>query len=219
MNIQLRIGRFLLCFLVINILFVHPPVYTFASGELDGLEENLMNRSGEGLTEENPLLGNPMQLFFRFIVSSVAIIALIYFFLKFLAKKQKQLQQHQLFQNLGGVTLGQNKSIQLVKMGDKLFVVGVGDQITLLQIIEEPGQVAALIEETDVQSSITTPDWLAKWLPKREQQGEGDAYQGEQSFRTLFERSLGAQSSQRSQLMVDLSQQSDQAPHTKHKEG
>ena len=43
--------------------------------------------------------------------------------------------------SLGGVPLGQNKSIQIVEIGHSLFVVGVGENIQLLDKIIDADEV------------------------------------------------------------------------------
>ena len=39
-------------------------------------------------------------------------------------------------QNLGGVGVSQGKSVQLLQVGNSLFLVGVGEDITLLKEID-----------------------------------------------------------------------------------
>ncbi|MDT2247325.1 flagellar biosynthetic protein FliO [Paenibacillus larvae] len=45
---------------------------------------------------------------------------------------------------MGGVPLGQNKSIQIVEIGQSLYIVGVGDNIQLLEKVDNPDQVALI---------------------------------------------------------------------------
>ena len=40
--------------------------------------------------------------------------------------------------SLGGIPLGQNKSLQVVELSGRVYIVGVGDNITLLDKIDEP---------------------------------------------------------------------------------
>ena len=40
--------------------------------------------------------------------------------------------------SLGGIPLGQNKSLQVVELSGRVYVVGVGDSITLLDKIDDP---------------------------------------------------------------------------------
>ncbi len=47
------------------------------------------------------------------------ILFLIYFLLKLLNKKNRLFQQSKTLENLGGISLGQNKSIQVIRVGEK----------------------------------------------------------------------------------------------------
>src|SRR5690625_7175869 len=64
-------------------------------------------------------------------------------------RKNHTLQRSQVIQNLGGLPLGHNKSIQLVRIGEEVYIIGVGEQInkidkitdeSLLHIHEESGE-------------------------------------------------------------------------------
>src|SRR5690606_3531265 len=61
-----------------------------------------------------------------FIVLAI-IIGLIIFTLKFLAQKNQAWSQAKSLRHLGGIAVGQNKSVQLIKIGSHVYVVGVGE--------------------------------------------------------------------------------------------
>lgn len=65
------------------------------------------------------------------------VLALIYFLLKFLNRRNKLFQQVKTLENMGGIAVGQNKSIQIVRIGSTLYVVGVGENVELLQEITD----------------------------------------------------------------------------------
>ena len=48
--------------------------------------------------------------------------------------------------NMGGISLGQHKSIQLVVIGESYYLIGVGDDIRLLKEITDPAEIDKLIE-------------------------------------------------------------------------
>ncbi|TDB50463.1 MULTISPECIES: flagellar biosynthetic protein FliO [Bacillaceae] len=60
------------------------------------------------------------------------VIGLLLIVLRVVKSKGNMLKQNQLVENLGGTNLGNSKSVQVVKVGEQLFVVGVGDNIELL---------------------------------------------------------------------------------------
>ena len=43
--------------------------------------------------------------------------------------------------NMGGISLGQHKSIQLVVIGETYYLIGVGDDISLLKEITDPEEI------------------------------------------------------------------------------
>lgn len=65
------------------------------------------------------------------------ILFLIYFLLKLLNKKNRLFQQSKTLENLGGISLGQNKSIQVIRVGEKMYLIGVGDNVELLQEVSD----------------------------------------------------------------------------------
>ncbi|WP_068774636.1 flagellar biosynthetic protein FliO [Paenibacillus sp. FJAT-26967] len=81
----------------------------------------------------------------------ILIIGLFYGIMKVLSKKNS-LRPHRTMQSLGGVPLGQNKSIQVVEIGNALYVVGVGDNIQLLEKIADPVEAAQLKDKITAQT-------------------------------------------------------------------
>jgi flagellar protein FliO/FliZ len=97
----------------------------------------------------------------------ILIIALFFVLIKFLAKKNQFSPFGRSIRSLGGVPLGTNKSIQIVEIGHSLFVVGVGENIQLLEKIEDAEEVAYVTELlTSAQSDQTSFLSLGKWLEK-----------------------------------------------------
>jgi flagellar protein FliO/FliZ len=82
----------------------------------------------------------------KVIVALVFIIGLFYLIVKLMAQKNKMFQSGRAVKTLGGATLGQNKSIQLVEIGQSLYVVGVGENVNLLAKIEDEEEVAYIQE-------------------------------------------------------------------------
>ena len=48
--------------------------------------------------------------------------------------------------NMGGISLGQQKSIQLVVIGEAYYLIGVGDDIRLLKEITDTEEINKLVE-------------------------------------------------------------------------
>ncbi|WNR46656.1 flagellar biosynthetic protein FliO [Paenibacillus roseipurpureus] len=97
----------------------------------------------------------------------VLIIGLFLVLMRYLAKKNKGSLFGNSIRSIGGVPLGPNKSIQIVEIGHSLFVVGVGENIQLLDKIIDADEVAYITEllqsSQDERMGIAS---LSKWISK-----------------------------------------------------
>ena len=84
------------------------------------------------------------------------ILALIYLLLHFLKRRNKLFQIPHILENLGGISVGQNKSIQLVRIGEKIYVVGVGENVEMLQELTDQAIKEELLQK-DQQQVKTVP--------------------------------------------------------------
>lgn len=130
-------------------------------------EENKLNEQRETINEDDleekdgsELVGNDSfkasTLFFniiKMIIALLFVLALIYIFLLVLRKRNKLMQHHELLENLGGLSLGQNKSIQLIRIGSRIYVVGVGEHVDLMLEITEAEVLDTLLSaDEDVEN-------------------------------------------------------------------
>lgn len=96
--------------------------------------------------------------FIKMFIALGFVLFLVYFLLKFVTKHNRLFQQGQSIVNLGGTSLGQSKSIQMIKVGNRVLVVGVGESISLLKEIEDEQESKELIEEFErKQEQIVEP--------------------------------------------------------------
>lgn len=108
-----------------------------------------LNDSNDGVLLQEESVGTT-SLFFNVIKMLVAllfVLGLIYGILLILKKRNKLLQHHDLLENLGGISLGQNKSLQLIRIGSHIYVVGVGEHVDLMLEITEPEVLDALLNQ------------------------------------------------------------------------
>lgn len=109
----------------------------------------------------------------------VVVIILFYMIIRVLAKRNQIIGTGQSIRSLGGVPLGQNKSIQIVEIGHCLYLVGVGENIQLLEKIDDPDEVAFLTELLTNKSSNTQfasfSDWFKKVRSKSNHEIEEDS--------------------------------------------
>ena len=82
--------------------------------------------------------------------------------------------QHRLMKNVGGLSLGQQKSIQLVIIGETYYLIGVGDEVRLLKEITDPDEIEAL-ESYFNEDEHATPPGLANKLLTMLPLAKGDA--------------------------------------------
>jgi len=87
------------------------------------------------------------RLILQLFIALSIIIGLIYLTFKILNIKSNIIKRSKL-SNLGGISLGQNKSVQLIKIGNKIYVLGVGDDVVLIKIIDDEDEIT-LIEQSE----------------------------------------------------------------------
>ncbi|WP_159435666.1 flagellar biosynthetic protein FliO [Salimicrobium salexigens] len=87
----------------------------------------------------------------KLILALVFVLGLIYGVLKFIQKKNNLFSNTRQMHNLGGVPLGQNRSVQAVKIGGHVYIIGVGDTVEMLtEITDEETRKQLLNGESDL---------------------------------------------------------------------
>jgi len=87
--------------------------------------------------------GSSAGLFFQLIISLALVLGLIYLFF-WILKKKNRLTNSKLYDHLGAIPLGQNKSVQIIEIGNKIYVLGVGEDISTISILESDEEIEAL---------------------------------------------------------------------------
>lgn len=104
--------------------------------------------------------------FGKTLVAFVFVIGLLFALLKFINRKNKAYQSNKLMKNLGGLALGQQKSIQLVTIGDAFYIVGVGENVELLKEITDPEEINRLQQYFEESDDLPTDGLLDRLLSK-----------------------------------------------------
>ncbi|WP_284239237.1 flagellar biosynthetic protein FliO [Paenibacillus glycanilyticus] len=144
------------------------------------------------------------------IVSLFIVIGLIILLIKFLSQRNRMWGTNRAVRSLGGVALGQNNSLQVVELSGRLYVVGVGENVTLLDKIDDEKQVQAILASLDRQTNTAgfSPSTISDFL-KRFRKVEANAGQDlteEQwntqstSFQHLLNQNLSKQAGRKEQL-------------------
>ncbi|MGA9289087.1 MAG: flagellar biosynthetic protein FliO [Anaerobacillus sp.] len=144
--------------LLLGFLFVMP-LHTMAAD--DGSVKDWLTEDGGdpgNLQDEQPaqVEGGNTNIFFlliKLVFYTIVVVGLIYLLIRFLSKRQRKLQHHSVFTPIGGTPLGNNKSVQIVKVGNALYMLGVGDNINLLKEIQDEEEVKHILDTAEEQQS------------------------------------------------------------------
>lgn len=125
-----------------------------ANEEEDANEVADENNANNEVNEEQQQLSfaeppSLLSLFGKLVFALAIIIALIYLFVRFIGKRTRSFSTNHSLQNIGGVPLGTNRSIQIVKVGERLLIVGVGDTIQLLKEIDDKKEIELILKDTE----------------------------------------------------------------------
>lgn len=107
------------------------------------------------LVENEGLSSSFVFNFIKMIFALLLILALIYVILNFIKKRNKLFSNVNVLENLGGITVGANKSIQIVRIGSKIYLFGVGDNVEMLQEITDDEIIDSLLTEEDAFKPAT----------------------------------------------------------------
>ncbi|WP_276352491.1 flagellar biosynthetic protein FliO [Cohnella caldifontis] len=150
------------------------------------------------------------------------IVGLIVLTLRFLGKRSRGWGMNRSLRSLGGYPLGTNKSMQIVEWNGRIYVLGVGENVTLLEAISDPDLVAALLAEHDasVESDRPAlPSWLRKLGQRRPPQADKPELAGtiaRPSFEQTLEARLRelAERRQRAEQLLEDKPPDDRSDHT-----
>lgn len=107
--------------------------------------------------------------FVKMIGALLFVILLIYGFVKLMNRRNRLLKPFQYVENIGGTSVGQNRSVQLIKVGNSVLVVGVGETIQLLKEIEDEKEREAILSQYE-ESMSSKVEWTK--LVNRRKDGE-----------------------------------------------
>lgn len=143
--------------------------------------------------------------FIKMIFATIFVIALLYAVLRFVNKKTKSFQSTQLVENLGGTSLGSNRSVQVIKVGNQILVVGVGESIQLLKEINDQEEYQKIIESYNnkMEQLIQPSDIVTKLLNKAKLKNVSAPHE-ENQFATILRKQLSDFSNGRKKLLEDM---------------
>ncbi|MDR7072152.1 flagellar protein FliO/FliZ [Fictibacillus barbaricus] len=134
------------------------------SGKSDGSVKQAKND-----TTNQSESGSTFFMLVKLIFMLGIVLAILFIVLKFIQKKSVSFQDGKNLQSLGGIGVGQNRSIQLIKTGSSVLVVGVGDTITLLKEVTDEAEVKSMMDQHAVQNVSTVASQLKDRLLKQKE--------------------------------------------------
>ncbi|UOQ43044.1 flagellar biosynthetic protein FliO [Halobacillus salinarum] len=146
-------------------------------------------------TEQSSLVWSIIRLIFVLLF----VLALIYGLLKFFNSKNKLFRSSRTMENLGGMNLAPNRSIQAVRIGKQVFIVGVGESVDIITEITDEETKDRLLK-TDEETAIQQAFGLEKWLDKLKGKQASPEKDSSVQFKQLFEKQLTEMSNNRKQL-------------------
>lgn len=164
----------------------------------------------ENSKKDTSLLGTENQTKITFlevlklIGSFVFVIGLLYLVLKFLNKKNKLFQGNKMIENIGGVSLGNNRSVQVVKVGERILIVGVGESVQLLKEIEDSAETDRFLQNE--RNTIEPSTFLNQLFKNRSNTSSEESSEG---FSQLFKRQLDGFSEGRKKIYEGLNKDKD----------
>lgn len=158
-------------------------------------------------------IGDYIGSLFTVLLSLAFIIVLIVLFIKLLSRKNRLWQANQSIRLLGGTGLGQHKSLQVVEVGNVVYVLGIGEDITVVDKVSDPEQVAILLQTfkqaEPVFSASSLPQSVSQWIRQRrskrsnlnETNIEPYTYDNDEvSFHEMFQSKLDEKSDRQSRV-------------------
>ncbi|MFD1735827.1 flagellar biosynthetic protein FliO [Bacillus salitolerans] len=142
--------------------------------------------------------------FFNVIFSFAIVLFLLLATLRFIKKKNQSFDSTRKINNIGGTSLGGNRSIQLIKVGNRILVVGVGENIQLLYEINSEDEINELLSHQDTELPIREPlSFLKNKIFKKDETSQDSV--SEQNFKAIFKDQLSHLQKDRKKLLDELS--------------
>ncbi|WP_246202539.1 flagellar biosynthetic protein FliO [Virgibacillus doumboii] len=134
----------------------------------------------------------------KMVFALLLVLGLIYLLLKFLKNRNKLFNQVQALENLGGISVGPNKSVQLVRIGSKVYVIGVGENVEMLQEIKDEEVKREILHNND-SNEIQQASLLTSLFQKNTDTDEKN--QSKKDFKNMFSTELEKLKQSRSKLI------------------
>lgn len=127
----------------LTVLSLSPPWNAATAAYAEGAADANAFQTGMNVSAVPGNSGAAFIALVKVIFFLIIIIGIFLLIMKVLAKKKWRWNGGRaVFRSYGGLPLGQNKSVQIVEIGKSLYVLGVGDDVKLIQKIDDPEEIA-----------------------------------------------------------------------------
>ncbi len=143
--------------------------------------------------------------YIKMVLALVFVIALLYGVLKFINSRNSKYQQNQLMQNLGGISLGQQKSVQLLKVGETLYLVGVGNDVRILKEVTDSEEKEQLLNLYNEKQELTSQvPYVAELISRfKEKTSKQQEHSQNKDFKEEFQKRLATLGKERQKELED----------------
>lgn len=142
------------------------------------------------------------------IIFALALVLVLIYVLLTLLKRKNNLSKHsQALENLGGISVGQQKSIQVIRIGEKVYAVGIGNDVTMLDEITDENVIRQLEESANMDTpALSFMQQL--FSNKKQENNKDDQSVNAQQFSSQLDRELDKLKAKREQL-IDMNKRDD----------
>ncbi|WP_052344212.1 flagellar biosynthetic protein FliO [Bacillus ndiopicus] len=128
----------------------------------------------------------------------ILVLALLIGVLRFLNKRNIKYQQNSVVRNIGGLSVGAQKSVQIIQVGNRLYMIGVGENVQLLKELSDEEEIEQILGYyEDKQLTMSTVPHIVELFTKKSEQKQKTEQQAE-TFGNIFDKKLSEIKKERS---------------------
>lgn len=195
-----------LLFVVLPLLFMFSlftigfPIETNAMVDDAFLGNPSVNEGGDQPTTTVDPTASNVKLwdYIKVLFALIFVLGLLLFVLRFLNKKSAVFDQASAIQNLGGVSVGQQKSVQVIKIGSQVLIVGVGDDVRILSEVKDEREIELILNSFNAQDGGQTKPYMLELLNKFNKKKTHPTGKADKDFGEVFDKTLSELKKERS---------------------
>lgn len=149
---------------------------------------NKSDADANGLQEEPASKSLGFFSYLKVLFALVLVLGLLIAVLKFLNKRNVQYQQNNVVRNIGGITVGPQKSVQLIQVGERIYMIGVGEDVQLLKELSNEAEIEGILSHYEDKQTMSSsvPYVLEKFSKMAKKKPETTT----QNFDSVFKTKL-----------------------------